>query len=141
MYENTTFAEYMDLMFQGFENNIKLNIENGDSADLAQCRTLVTISTIYTTRESFESMSDDELKHYVRFSLPENVDLLKERFCEIITESHAIPMVDIIIQTIGNQHQFALDLMMLRYMEKKLEDVNKMVEELAAEKGIQLLEA
>lgn len=139
MYENTTFQEYLNLLFQGFRNIIQLNIDNGDYIDLAQCRTLATISTIYTTRETFDAMSDTELKHYAQLSLPENRELLDDKFREIITEPYAKDMVDTTINTIGNQHQFSLDLMMHRHTLKKLAEVNKMTKGLAAEKSIQLL--
>ena len=119
-------------------NNIKLNILDGDGIDLAQCRLLSTISTMYTSVETFDSMSDDELRHYARMSLPENEDMLKTKFREIITEPHALGMIDTIVKTIGNQHKFSLDLMMHRHTMKKLEEVNKEIQEIADELGIQL---
>ena len=138
MYENNTFMEYVDLTFQGFRNNIQLNVANGDSIELAQCRMLATLAEIYTNAESFNIMSDIELRHYSRISLPENVELLEKEFHKIVTEPHALGMVDTIIRIIGNQHQYSLDLAMHRHTMKKLEEVNKEIQALADELGIQL---
>lgn len=141
MYENTTFQEYLDIFFGGFKSCISSNIRLGLTPALAQMRTLSLVVNAYTEEGVFENMEDVELKHYARLSLPENKELLKEKFLEFITEPESFIMLEIAVETIGNQHQFALDLMMYRHMAKKLEEVNKELKELADELGVQLIEA
>ena len=139
--ENISFMEYLDLKFQEFRDELNVLLREEEIPEIAQMVLISNICKKYTSDTFFESLSDAELRHFARFSLPENQDLIQERFLEFTTEDSSKLVLRSLMLIIRNLHHDVTDLMMYRHTLKKLEEVNKELRALADELGVQLIEA